>query len=91
MTELAYPFVMQRIPFYILSEEWKGDGYGGIAYHFHSGLPLDEHLARVAKEVEQLLKEHEDNYTSWIQTSEVTNDLRLFIVTVVCFRVRDAY
>lgn len=68
--------------------------FNGIIYYIQTDFAKTpgEHGEHVEKVVQQLIEQNEDKYTYW---EEMKREIRMFVrisqVTVVSFRVRDAY
>ncbi|MBD8013870.1 hypothetical protein [Planococcus wigleyi] len=68
--------------------------FNGIIYYIQTNFAQtkEEHEAAVQPVVDQLLSVNEEKYTSWEETKrEILIFSRISQVTVVSFRVRDAY
>ena len=82
-----------RVDNFLLSSEWNNEkDCGRISYAFTGGETREEHDSYVDKVVEELLNEHDEDYTSWVKTDRITKDFSGYLkfATVVNFRVRDA-
>ena len=68
--------------------------FNGIIYYVQTDYAKTpgEHREYVEKVVQQIIEKNEDNYTSWEETKrEIRVFSRISQVTVVSFRIRDAY
>lgn len=68
--------------------------FKGIIYYVQTDYAKtpEEHREAVQEVVENLLSQNEDEYTSWEETKrEIRVFSRISQVTVVSFRIRDAY
>ena len=82
---------LTRIMGFMTKEEWLPKGE--IFYCIIGGDTEEEHDALCEKYKEQLEKEHDDDYTSWVFTGQVRKKVGAmeYLVTVIGFRIRDSY
>jgi len=91
----GWSFESQEVPYFLLSAEWKEKDVesGRIAYCMTSGETEELHTELCEKEIKRLLFDHDETYTSWVQTARITKEFSgaLRFATVVIFRGRDAW
>jgi len=88
-----YEFRYYRVDAFLLNDFWRGERSGGIAYCIHGGTAEYAHLNYVDKVVDELIEAHNCKYTDLCKVGQVTKDFKTAtrFVTVVTFRIRDAY
>lgn len=88
-----HEFRYYRVDAFLLNDFWKGSPSGSIVYCIHGGTTETSHLNYVNIVINELIDKHDCNYTDLREVSQVTKDFKRAIrfVTVVTFRIRDAY
>lgn len=87
-------YKVYEIPCNLLAEEWKEDNRGGICYAVSSGGSLGDHKSYCEDIKLKLLRENDEDYTSWVHTGTVYKPDQGIVwphMSVLHFRVRDSY
>ncbi len=88
-------FNTYKVDYFLLGEDFREPGveYSRISYVVRGGDTQAEHEAYVEAFCQKLLDEHDEEYTSWVATCRRYKCLSGCDphVTVLHFRVRDAY
>lgn len=88
-------FRTYKVDYCLLADEFKEDGveFGRISFVVRGGDNIQEHVDACKKFIEQLLNEHDEDYTTWVHTATKYKDLGGYDphFTVLHFRIRDAH